>query len=73
MIALDGGEDGLDVIKRIVAGAPDFLCPGGVLLLEADPRQMDGITTLLEASGFVDICVHADLSGRQRVIQGRKP
>jgi release factor glutamine methyltransferase len=73
VLALDGGEDGLGVIRRIVAEAPGFLCPGGVLLLEADPRQMQSIAGLLEASGFVDVCTYADLSGRERVIRGRKP
>ena len=73
ILALDGGEDGLGVIKRIVTGAPGFLCSGGVLLLEADPRQMQSIASLLAVNGFVDIRTYADLSGGERVIRGRKP
>ncbi|PRX98826.1 putative protein N(5)-glutamine methyltransferase [Allonocardiopsis opalescens] len=37
--ALDGGADGLDVLRRVAARAPDWLAPGGVLLMEADDRQ----------------------------------
>jgi release factor glutamine methyltransferase len=72
-IALDGGGDGLDIIRRIVAGAPDFLCPGGVLLLEADPRQMNEIACLYEKAGFTDISTYNDLAGEKRVIGGKKP
>jgi release factor glutamine methyltransferase len=69
-LALDGGVDGLDLIRKIIAGAPDFLCPGGALLLEADPRQMTGIAGLLEKRGFNNIQTYKDLSGRERVIGG---
>jgi release factor glutamine methyltransferase len=69
-LALDGGADGLDIIRAIIAGAPGFLYPGGVLLLEADPRQMDDIAALLERSGFYDTRTYPDLAGRPRVIGG---
>jgi len=67
-IALDGGDDGLAVIRGIISGAPQFLCPGGALLLEADPRQMGQITALLQQTGFTDIQTRRDLSGAERVI-----
>ena len=38
--ALAGGADGLDLVRRIIAAAPDFLNPGASILLEVDPRQM---------------------------------
>lgn len=38
-IALDGGTDGLDVLRRVVAGAPGWLKPGGHLLIETSERQ----------------------------------
>ena len=72
MLALDGGSGGLEIISRIISGAPDFLCSGGILLLEADPRQMRHITVLLQQTGFADIQTHKDLSGKERVIGGRK-
>jgi release factor glutamine methyltransferase len=70
VLALDGGSDGLNVIRRIVSRAPEFLCTGGVLLLEADPRQMSSIASLYKEAGFTDIQTHKDLSGRDRVISG---
>jgi len=70
-LALDGGIDGLDVIKRIINGAPDYLKQGGMLLLEADPRQMNDIAVLLEKHGFINIQLYKDLSDSQRVIGGR--
>jgi len=71
-LALDGGGDGLDLIRKIVSRAPEFLCKGGALLLEADPRQMAAIASLYEKAGFSDIQTHVDLSGRERVITGIK-
>jgi release factor glutamine methyltransferase len=73
MLALDGGSDGLDIISSIISRAPKFLCPGGSLLLEADPRQMQRIASLLVQAGFVDIRAYRDLSGKERVIGGKKP
>jgi release factor glutamine methyltransferase len=69
-IALDGGADGLYIIKRIVQGAKNFLQNGGFLLLEADPRQMEKISSLLEKAGFCDLRIYKDLSGWQRAIGG---
>jgi release factor glutamine methyltransferase len=37
--ALDGGPDGLDVLRRVAAGAPAWLAPGGCLLVETSERQ----------------------------------
>jgi release factor glutamine methyltransferase len=70
-LALDGGEDGLDLIRPIISGSADHLFPGGLLLLEADPRQMSSIVSLLEQQGFLDIQTYRDLSGAERVIGGR--
>ena len=75
LLALDGGDDGLEIIRRIISGAPQFLSsvnsPGGVLLLEADPRQMERIAALLRQAGFTDIQTRRDLSGKERVIMGK--
>jgi len=69
-LALDGGEDGLLLIRKIIAQAPDHLLPGGILLLEAAPGQMPSIRELLEGWGFNDVKVYKDLAGRDRVISG---
>jgi release factor glutamine methyltransferase len=69
-LALDGGADGLDIIRKIIAKAPGYLCPGDSLLLEADPGQMKTIAGLLEKNGFTGIKTYRDLPGRERVIGG---
>ncbi|MFO7785673.1 MAG: peptide chain release factor N(5)-glutamine methyltransferase [Thermodesulfobacteriota bacterium] len=52
--ALDGGPGGMEVVKRILRDAPAFLSPGGRLLLEMDPRQMDEAFKTAEALGAYD-------------------
>ncbi|MFF5184539.1 putative protein N(5)-glutamine methyltransferase [Streptomyces sp. NPDC000345] len=39
LTALDGGDDGLDVLRRVAAEAPEWLAPGGILLVETSERQ----------------------------------
>jgi release factor glutamine methyltransferase len=71
LLALDGGKDGLDIIRRLITEAPSHLLPGGWLLLEADPRQMKVIRGLLETKGYNDIQTYRDLPGQERVIGAR--
>ncbi|MDR0599679.1 MAG: peptide chain release factor N(5)-glutamine methyltransferase [Treponema sp.] len=70
VLALDGGEDGLDLIRRIVAEAPAYLESRGGLFLEADPSQMEVIAALMETRGFQAVAVRRDLAGKGRVISG---
>jgi len=72
-LALDGGKDGLEIIREIIIRAPDYLEPGGVLLLEASPEQMKSISTELEKNRFTNIETHNDLSQMERVIEGTIP
>ena len=67
-LALDGGEDGLYFIKKIISDAAEYLCPGGSLLLEAGSEQMKAIKTLLENHQYCEIKIYKDLAGRDRVI-----
>jgi release factor glutamine methyltransferase len=69
-LALDGGEDGLDLARRIAEGAPAFLKNGGRLLMEADPGQMQSLALILKKGGYRNIALHRDLSGLNRVIEG---
>jgi HemK-like putative methylase len=69
-LALDGGTDGLDFIRLIIAGAREHLAPGGRLLFEADPAQMDDIKLEFEKYKYNDIIIRKDLAGRDRVIAG---
>lgn len=70
-LALDGGTDGLDAIRVIVAGAPEALAAGGVLLLEHHHDQSDAVLTLLAAAGLRDCRAHRDLEGVRRFASAR--
>lgn len=50
--ALDGGEDGVDLHRRLAAGAYEWLAPGGVLLVETSPGQAPLTTAAMEAVGL---------------------
>ncbi len=52
-IALDGGSDGLDVLRRVAAEAPDWLAPGGHLLIETSERQAPVAVDAFVRSGLV--------------------
>lgn len=69
--ALDGGRDGLDLIRRLLAGLEGRMTAGGTLILEADPDQMTEIARLSTGAGFVDPTLHDDLTGRKRALSAR--
>jgi len=51
-IALDGGADGLDVLRRVAAGAGEWLAPGGGLLFEVSARQAAAAVAVVRAAGL---------------------
>jgi release factor glutamine methyltransferase len=51
-VALDGGADGLDVLRRVAALAPSWLAPGGTVLMEVGERQVDAAVAALDAAGL---------------------
>ena len=69
-LALDGGEDGLDLIRRLVLEATSTLNRGGWLLVEAADAQMDAIAELFRAGGLSNVRFWSDLSGQRRVCGG---
>jgi release factor glutamine methyltransferase len=69
--ALDGGADGLDVIRRLVEAAPKVLRRGGWLLLEIGAGQGPRVGALMEASGFSKAVLCLDLAGVERVAAAR--
>lgn len=71
-LALFGGEDGLDVIRRVVPIAAEVLHPGGVLVMEHGVAQGDAIRGLLEEHGFMSTTTERDLVGRDRFSRGTK-
>ena len=69
--ALDGGPDGMGVLRRIVAGAPSVLKPAGWLLMEIGEEQAGPLASLMAAEGFSSIRARRDLNGIERYIGGR--
>lgn len=68
-LALDGGADGLDVIRRLVADARGRLTAAGALVLEtAGGDQGTATVALLRAAGFADVRTRADLTGVERFV-----
>ncbi len=72
-LALTDEADGLGAYRRIAAGAPDHLMPGGRILVEIGPTQARAVGALFDAAGLVDIRVIPDLDGRDRVVSARMP
>ena len=70
-LALDGGTDGLDAYRTIVAEAPSRLVGGGLLAVEIGWRQGPAVAELFARAGFAGVRIVADLAGRDRVVIGR--
>lgn len=68
MRALDGGDDGLAVVRRVVAGAARLLRPGGVVFLEIGGDQDGPVTRSLRSAGFGDVETWTDGDGDLRGI-----
>lgn len=71
-MALDGGADGLTVLRRIIRTAPEFAAPNALLLLEFTPEQASALESLLtEHGGYEEISIRKDLAHRPRVLRAR--
>ncbi len=72
-LALDGGADGLVVIRRLVTQSGEMLRPDGRLLFEIGFDQGETAAAVVRADGrFVDVRVHRDYGGRDRVVDARR-
>lgn len=65
--ALDGGEDGLNYFRLIIAEARNYLKQSGCLMLELGISQADAVRTIAEHAGFTDISFKKDYSGIERI------
>jgi release factor glutamine methyltransferase len=71
-VALDGGPDGLEVIRRLVREAREGLAPRGALVFEtAGGPQAHAVVRLMNEAGFRQVLVHNDLVGIERFVAGR--
>ncbi len=67
--ALDGGPDGLDAIRRLLATAGPYLRPGGALLLEIGASQGAAVTALARRYfPAADVQLHRDYAGLDRLV-----
>ncbi|MEY2716848.1 MAG: Release factor glutamine methyltransferase [Planctomycetota bacterium] len=66
--ALRGGRDGLDFVRKIVAGARERLSPTGLLLLEIGWKQAEEVRRMLAADGWHSITTTRDDEGHERII-----
>jgi release factor glutamine methyltransferase len=69
-LALSGGADGLDVVRRIAREAPAHLEPGGVLAIEVGAGQAADVRELFVAAGFRAIEIARDYGRHERVVSG---
>ncbi len=69
--ALFAGDDGLDLIRRLIPQAKEALKPGGWLLFEIGYRQGDAARKLLEDQGFSEVEIIKDYGRRDRVAAGK--
>jgi release factor glutamine methyltransferase len=71
-LALDGGPDGLDLLRAVVAGAVERLESDGVLAVEVGHDQAARVRELFEKAGFRDVAVRRDYGGHERVVSGSR-
>lgn len=70
-LALNGGEDGLDIFRRLVNAAPHMLRPGGLLACELYEGHLDQAAALCRAAQMTDVRIVNDLTNRPRIILAR--
>jgi release factor glutamine methyltransferase len=69
-LALDGGADGLDAYRAILAEAPMWLKPDGWLVVEIGADQGPKVKTMFRKAGLRDPAIEKDLAGLDRVVLG---
>lgn len=70
MLALDGGEDGLDCYRKIIRQAPKHLNIKGWLMFEIGYNQGEAVSQLMREAGFKDVQVKKDYASLDRVVYG---
>ena len=71
-LALKGGQDGLDIIRRIVSGAPDRLQAKGTLLMEIGFDQSQRVRDLFDPSAWLELDLLPDLQGIPRIVRAER-
>lgn len=69
-LALDGGADGLNVVRRLLHLAPDWLAPNGMMLLEIEATQgTKALSLAYDSFEEVRLQLHQDLAGHNRILE----
>jgi release factor glutamine methyltransferase len=71
-IALDGGEDGLALVRGVIDAARRRLRPGGIAAIEVGHDQAGTVRELLRSADFTDVELRKDYGGIDRVVSGRR-
>lgn len=71
IIALDGGQDGLDFYRKITTQAKKHLVQGGMLAYEIGYNQGQAVMNILKKQGFIEVEIIRDLAHKDRIILGR--
>ena len=72
-VALYSGPTGTEATQTILAGAPEWLAPGGAVVLEMADGTAGRVEDLAHAEGLEEVAVHHDLAGHERVLVARRP
>ncbi len=72
-VALDGGEDGLDVLRRVMNAAPGWLAPDGHLLMESSEQQAPRLAEIVRSGGLLPRVTRCDELNATVVIATRAP
>ena len=64
------GDDGMDIIKKIVLSSPQVLEKNGTLLIECDYRQAESLTSFMKKNRFMNVRTARDLRNLERVVYG---
>jgi len=68
-LALDGGRDGLDLIRRLIPQAASLT---STLLIECGPSQTETVVEIARSAGFPHMVIHLDLTSRPRLVEATK-
>lgn len=72
VLALDGGEDGLDFYRRMIEKASDYLEENGRIFFEIGYDQGEELKKILKLHGFTEVEIKKDLAGLDRIAMGKR-
>ena len=71
--ALDGGMEGLDILRRLPGSVAHLLTPGGLLALEIGATQGEAVSRFMTEAGYQHVTLHHDFARHPRLVTGRRP